>query len=100
MIRRPRLATLAATILLAAAGCSADPSPLSPLAAESPERSSLALSEMSTMAERNRQAEAAFYRKNARGHRAAPAETTTNPSPSTHEQKSVTQAATNPRENL
>lgn len=51
-----------ATILTSVSGCS-EPSPLSPTADQDPARHALAVREMGDVARRNRDAEAAFFRK-------------------------------------
>ncbi len=69
---RHRSAILIAALLSPLAGCGSEPSPLSPIADQAPERHALAMREMGDQARRNREAEAAFYRRTTRSRPAPP----------------------------
>ncbi|WP_422927246.1 hypothetical protein [Singulisphaera sp. PoT] len=63
MKRISRPAFLLAASLIGSIGCTEEPSPLSPIADLHPERTAVANREMAEVARKNREAEAAFYRK-------------------------------------
>lgn len=83
MRRRHRPAILLAALFCTIAGCSSEPSPLSPFSSDDPDRHALAVREMDELARRNREAEARFYRQMRHARPTTPESSTNSIPPST-----------------